>query len=132
MTERTDDRRVARRRRQFEEHGIVAARVRPGHDVSLIDVSAGGALIESDRRLLPGTSIELQLETPGQRAALRGRVLRCAVARVHSTSICYRGAISFDRHLPWFSEEERAGYSIPAADPRPSTTDRAAPTQSGR
>ena len=132
MTDRTGDRRGARRRRQVEDHGIVAARVRPGHAVSLIDVSEAGALVETDRRLLPGAPVELQFETPRHHAAVRGRVVRCAVSRVQSAAICYRGAISFDRHLPWFADSEEPGYAIPTAEPRPSAADRAVHTRPGR
>ena len=74
---------------------------------ALIDVSAGGALIETNHRLLPGTSVELQVETGTDRANVRGQVLRCAVVRVRPTWVCYRGAIAFDRHLPWFVDERR-------------------------
>jgi hypothetical protein len=41
----------------LEKHGIVSACVRPGYRARLIDVSAGGALIETSHRLLPGTSV---------------------------------------------------------------------------
>ena len=109
-----------RQTRRFgtNDHGIVSARVRPGHDVAVIDVSAGGALVEGDYRLMPGTAVDLQLEASGERAAVRGRVLRCAVARLHPTSVCYRGAIRFDRHLPWFVDEEASGYTVPGGSPR--------------
>lgn len=107
MTNDTPDRRVMRRLEAFEEHRIVSASVRPGHRARLIDVSAAGALIETSHRLLPGTSVELQVETVSDRASVRGQVLRCAVVRVRPTWVCYRGAIAFDRHLPWFVDERR-------------------------
>jgi hypothetical protein len=105
MSGHAHDRRGARRLDAFDDHRIVSARVRPGHRARLIDVSAGGALIETSHRLLPGTSVELQVETGTDRASLRGRVLRCAVVRLRPTWVCYRGAIAFDRHLPWFVDE---------------------------
>ena len=113
------DRRRASRRRHVEEHGIVAARVRPGRDVSLLDVSAGGALVETASRLLPGSAVELHLESRDRRVAIRGRVIRCAVSRLRSTTVWYRGAIIFDRHLPWFVDDDAAGYAIPSAESRP-------------
>ena len=112
MSHRSHDRRRAHRQRRVEEHGIVAVRIRPGHEATVIDVSADGALVETHHRLLPGTAVDLHLEAPHRRATIRGRVLRCAVARVRSTSVCYRGAIGFDRHLPWFVDEESAGYGV--------------------
>ena len=107
MSVESPDRRGARRLEAFEEHRIVSACVRPGHRARVIDVSAGGALIETNHRMLPGTFVELQVETGTNRANLRGQVLRCVVVRLRPTWVCYRGAIAFDRHLPWFVEERR-------------------------
>lgn len=98
----TLDRRTTHRLHRTEEHGIVGARVRPGHRAHLVDVSAAGALIETSHRLLPGTSVELHLETETAHTNIRGRVLRSAVVRVRPSSVCYRGAIAFDRDLPWY------------------------------
>ena len=106
-----DDRRRTPRHGRVEEHGIVSAKVRPGREASIVDVSAGGALVETTHRLLPGTSVELRFETSAGRATIRGRVLRCAVAGVHASSMCYRGAIGFDRALPWFVPDG-PGYGV--------------------
>lgn len=125
MSHLVSDRRQTRRHRQVEEHGIVLARVKPGHHARLVDVSAGGALIETSSRLLPGASVELHMETESRRTSVRGRVLRCAVVRVRPSSVCYRGAIGFDRHLPWFVD---APGQAPAAEARPAVPFRAAAT----
>jgi len=103
----TIDRRTVRRLHRVEEHGVVAARIRPGHRAHLVDVSAAGALIETSYRLLPGASVELHLETDTTHTRIRGRVLRCAVVRVRPAAVCYQGAIAFDRHLPWFVDDTR-------------------------
>jgi hypothetical protein len=128
MTDSSLNRRRTRRRTGVEDHGIVAARVRPGHDVSIVDVSAGGTLIESAHRLLPGTSVELQLETANHRVGVRGRVLRCAVVSLRSSAVCYRGAVVFDRYLLWFVDGDSTGYSVPSAEHRAGRSPRAAPT----
>ena len=125
MTSRNTDRRSTSRRHSIEEHGIASARIRPGKRVTVIDVSMGGALVETHHRLLPGTSVELHLQDDHRRATVRGRVLRCYVARIRSTSVCYRGAILFDRYLPWFAEDESAGYSVPCSESRPGLPGRA-------
>jgi len=96
------ERRGTRRLGGLEEHRIVSATVAPGYRARLIDVSAGGALIETTHRLLPGAPVELLVATASSRASVRGRVLRSAVVRVLPTWVCYRGAIAFDRDLPWF------------------------------
>jgi hypothetical protein len=100
------ERRRGNRHADREQHGIQSAQVRPGHDVMVVNIGAGGALIETEHRLLPGANVSLILERPQYRASVRGRVLRCSVTRVHP-SICFRGAIEFDRSLPWFVEHER-------------------------
>jgi PilZ domain len=99
------ERRQALRRHDTDDHGIVSTRVRPGHRAKLIDVSAGGALIETTHRLLPGASVELHVETRSHRTNVRGRVLRCAIVLVRPSWVCYRGAIVFDRQLPWLADE---------------------------
>jgi hypothetical protein len=123
MSHLASDRRQTRRHRQVDEHGIVLTRVKPGHHARLVDVSAGGALIETNHRLLPGASVELHMETEGRRIGIRGRVLRCAVVRLRPASVCYRGAIGFDRHLPWFVDA--SGYPVPTAESRPAQPVRA-------
>ena len=117
------ERRQARRRHDADDHGIVSTRVRPGHRAKVIDVSAGGALIETTHRLLPGTSVELHVETRSHRTNVRGRVLRCAIVLVRPSWVCYRGAIAFDRLLPWLADERdglgdatvRSGVPVRAA-----------------
>ena len=99
------DRRDARRHADVEDHGIVSVHVRPGNRAMLINISAGGALIETEQRLLPGASVDLLLERSKYRASVRGRVLRCSVIRVCAASMGYRGAVGFDRPLPWFEHE---------------------------
>ena len=111
------ERRSTRRLEAIEEHGIVTTRVCPGHRAQVVDVSAGGALIETPYRLLPGTSVELHVETSTRHTRVRGEVLRSAVVKVHPQAVCYRGAIRFDRHLPWFVDEPGSRPSSPESRP---------------
>ena len=117
MSHGVAERRGMRRFENIEEHGIVGTRVRPGHLARLVDVCAGGALIETMYRLLPGAMVELHMETDTRHARVRGQVLRCTVVGVRPTDVCYRGAIRFDRHLPWFVDE--SGNPIGSPDSRP-------------
>ena len=109
---RVTDRRRLGRCRTASEHGILVARVRPGHHASIIDISAQGALIETAHRLLPGAPLELQLETARDRTAMRGRVVRCSVAGVLASAVWYHGAIHFDRSLSWFIDVKRTEYPV--------------------
>ena len=104
----------------------MAARIRPGQDVAIIDVSAGGALVEGSGRLLPGTVVELHLRSEQQEQAVcvKGRVGRCSIARLRPDSIRYRGAIVFDQHLSRFFDQESRGYSVPISEDRRADTTR--------
>ena len=123
MSHQSTERRQSQRRQRLEEHGIVSTRVRPGHHATLIDVSEGGALIETIHRLLPGAAVELQVETGTARANVRGRVLRSTVIGVQPSRVCYQGAIGFDTYLPWSMGE--SGYVVPSADARSARPERA-------
>jgi PilZ domain-containing protein len=112
------ERRHSRRRRGLSEHGIASARVRRGVIVSIVDVSAGGVLVETAHRLLPGMPLEIHLERGRHISTVRGRVLRCSVARVSASLVCYRGAIGFDQHLSWFAEDDGSGSSFTNTEPQ--------------
>jgi hypothetical protein len=120
------DRRKGVRCRSIEQHGIVSARVKPGQDVELIDISSGGALVEGMRRLLPGTAVELFLATGDVCASIRGRVLRCSIVGLKPTSVSYRGAIGFDSDLPWFRERASSVAGSVSALPAATTVREAA------
>jgi len=125
----TVERRSHKRYELAEEHTILSARVRPGHEVALINASAAGVLIETERRLQPGAAIDLTLVTAGDQVPVRGRVLRSCVARLRADRVAYRGAIGLDRHLPWLQEgTDPIGYPVPGADMRPRRREAVPPT----
>ena len=99
MIRRHADRRLYRRL-ATAEHRIIFARVRPGHPATVIDVSEGGALIETSKGLHPGTAVDLQFGTVQQQSAVRGRVLRCQVTTLRSDAVSYRAAIGFEYPIP--------------------------------
>lgn len=89
-----------------------AIRVRPGHVAAIVDVSETGALVETERGLPPGATVELQMEIDARRCVVRGRVLRCAVAQLRAAGVKYRSAIAFEQPVPWFMHSH--GYLMPA------------------
>jgi hypothetical protein len=101
-----DERRCHRRLRGVHEHGIFRARVRPGIEVRLLDISAQGASIESAYQLLPGRRLDLQLSFATGPVVVRGSVLRCTVCYASADRLIYRGALAFDRRLDWITEAD--------------------------
>ena len=98
------ERRAARRVSALGASGMDRARLRPGRMAQVIDLSSGGALIETDWRLLPGMRVELQLGQPVPRFRVAGRILRCHVALLDRERIRYRGALAFEDQLPIWEE----------------------------
>jgi len=88
----------------------VSARVRPGRDVSLLDLGDDGALVEGTTRLMPGSRVVLQLQTCERSVAVAGQVVRCEVASLdRDRGIRYRGALRFDEPLSCTEGETRCG-----------------------
>jgi hypothetical protein len=71
--------------------------LRPGRPVRVVDLSPGGALVESATALRPATTTELQLSAEGGRAAVRAQVARCWVAGL--APLRYRARLVFDARL---------------------------------
>ncbi len=88
-------------------------RLRTGRELSVVDVSNGGALVEG-ARLLPGTHIDVHVTTQDGRVLVRSRVVRAYVAGLQSNTVCYRGALAFDRPI---DTSRSAGYAMPLRVP---------------
>lgn len=91
------DRRVHQRRSASDLEWLHAVRLigGTGHDVRLIDLSEGGALIEVDAPLRPGVTLTLELSGSGMDAAVPLEVLRCYIASLRGQTTTYRGACAF-------------------------------------
>ena len=95
------ERRATRRVSTVGSNGMDRARLRPGRTAYVVDLSAGGALIETDWRLLPGTRVELQVGDPTTVFKVTGRILRCHVSLLSRERIRYRGALAFEERVPF-------------------------------
>ncbi len=90
------DRRAYQRLRDGELEWIRSARL-GGKGVSLVDLSAGGALLDSPVRLRPESLLTLQLSGRGIETAVEFRVLRCQVGSIGAAGPTYRAACEFTR-----------------------------------
>jgi hypothetical protein len=87
-------------------------RLKFGPKVSLIDLSTGGALLQTDVRLRPGS--DLVIEIVGSRIeAVPFRVLRSELARISDQGAIYQGACEFKRPLDLATAQGRAGRGEP-------------------
>ncbi|MEO5895991.1 MAG: hypothetical protein ABIS06_09845 [Vicinamibacterales bacterium] len=92
--------------------------LRPGCSVELVEVCAGGALIEVPRPLRPGGRVHVQVTTPQRTFAIAANVTRCMVWSLDPLEGArYRGALRFDHRIKWcWGEPHRLGE--PSDDPR--------------
>jgi PilZ domain len=95
------ERRAWKRVLALTMEGMERARLRPGRTAHIVDLSSGGALIETDWRLLPGVRVEMQVGDPVPLFRVAGRILRCQVALLDRERIRYRGALMFEKQLPF-------------------------------
>jgi hypothetical protein len=89
---------------------VSRVRLRAGRELTVIDLSNCGALIEGPARLLPGTHVDVHVVTKDGRTLVRSRVVRAFVCQLEADVVCYRGAIAFERAI----DTSAVGYAIPA------------------
>jgi hypothetical protein len=115
----TDRRRAPRRIPQPDE-SLARARLRTGRELTVINISSSGALVEGPTRLLPGTRADVHLVTRHGRVLVRTRIVRSLVWRLEPDVVCYRSALAFDTEvdtdaaLTLSERSESSGYPIPA------------------
>ena len=110
------ERRAHTRHRAADLPNIRVSRLRHGPTVSLVDLSVGGALVETDVQMRPGTSLTLEIASENDAPMLVPmRVLRCEVASVRSEATIYRGACEFSRPRPWPALVTSPRAAAPAA-----------------
>jgi hypothetical protein len=92
------DRRQHRRFAASELPGLRSARIKFGPSVAVVDVSAGGALLETDARLPPDSEALLELFGSAGQTVVPFRVLRCSAAGLQGGPR-YLGACAFKQPL---------------------------------
>jgi PilZ domain-containing protein len=90
------DRRQYPRRTPEAKELLARVRLRGGRELEVKNISAGGALLEGESRLLPGTHVDLHVTTRQGRVLVRARILRASVFRLTADSVGYRIALLFE------------------------------------
>ena len=91
------ERRAAARRTPAPDEPLACARLRTGGELTVVDVSDAGALVEGSTRLLPGTHVEVHVVTREGRTLVRSRIARAAVHAITADTLRYRAALAFER-----------------------------------
>lgn len=114
MEQQVNDRR-GDTRFPLPERTEARATVRPGCSVELVDVSAGGALVEALRPLRPGARVHLQVTTPRRTFSIAAHVTRCLVWSLDPLDgVRYRAALRLEHRIEWcWGDPTRLGQQVP-------------------
>lgn len=110
------ERRVHQRLRAADLKWLRGTRVKNGPDVTLVDLSAGGVLLDSDVQLKPGAVITLEIVGAGT-VEVRSEVLRCQIAALRDAAAVYRGALAFKSPIDLGKMEAPAAVIRPIQAP---------------
>lgn len=79
--------------------GRPRARLLPGGDVDVVNISDTGLLVEGKARPGVGTLVTIRIQ--GSRAKLEGRIVRSRISTIHRDgTLSYESAIEFDTPMP--------------------------------
>jgi hypothetical protein len=87
---------------------IERATLRPGCLVAVLDLSANGVQVQSERPLRPGSRIHVRIAAQGGALAVAADVVRCTVWIVQPDVVIYRAALRFEEACTGFWEEQVA------------------------
>ena len=96
--EHGENRRAHERLRASELLWLRGARIKYGADVRVLDISAGGMLLETSSQLAPDANVVVELLGPESPILVPSRVLRCRTASLGEI-LKYQGACAFKRPL---------------------------------
>ena len=95
--------------------GLKTVHLGSGPEVELVNISRGGALLESTSRLTPSSNISLRLVAGESSFVIRGRVIRSQVAGFLGSMLKYRSAIQFTQEFVLLPEAESPSIEPDAA-----------------
>ncbi len=93
------DRRAHKRLRDHELEWLRSARLSAGQKVSVVDLSVGGALLDSPVQLRPDSILTLEIDGRGLYKVVPFRVLRCQIGALEAGRTIYRGACEFTSQI---------------------------------
>jgi hypothetical protein len=97
VTHHTPDRRQTRRRTPGTEEPLRRVKLRIGPELTVVDISGSGVLVEGTARLAPGARIDVHVVPRSGRVLVRTTVVRAWVSGLRGDSMTYRAGLRFDQ-----------------------------------
>jgi hypothetical protein len=113
------DRRIHTRLSGDDLGGLRLLRLKNGPELQIVDLSRGGALLESRVQMKPGAVVTFELKSHDSLIEIPSEVLRCQLARFDRGATLYRGACMFTSPV---AIESMLRPSPPVAPAPPSTS----------
>jgi len=105
----------ARRQRASEAGVVRQARLLPGGDANILNISNSGLLVENKSRLPIGSSVNVRVEGSSV-MGIEGHIVRSRVSAIHRDgTLSYETAIEFERPQPIDGAEPEPPQTRPAA-----------------
>jgi hypothetical protein len=111
------ERRRHSRRAPDPDERLARMRMRIGPELTVVNISNVGVLVEGPARLLPGTHLDVHVTGREGRALVRSCVVRAYVWHLRADAVRYRGALAFDRAIDTSAGYGFPGLAVPAAPP---------------
>jgi hypothetical protein len=92
------NRRIHERLKASDLHWLRGARIKYGADVRILDISAGGVLLETESALTRDANVVVELTGAASPILIPSRVIRCRMASLGEI-LKYQGACAFKRPL---------------------------------
>ena len=93
------DRRRASRHKAGDLPAPLRARLSAGGDITLVDISSLGVLLETRTELTPGNIVHLQMQRGDANISVAARLVRTELARIGGSEIKYRVAAAFAQEI---------------------------------
>lgn len=109
----------ARRMRASEAGVVRQARLLPGGDATILNISNTGLLVENKSRLPVGSAVNVRVQGSSV-MGIEGHIVRSKISAIHRDgSMSYETAIEFERPHSIDGEHIEETATAPAADPGP-------------
>jgi CheY-like chemotaxis protein len=106
------DRRRASRQKASNLPRSLRARLSAGGDITLVDISNTGVMLETKAALAPGSIVHLQMQNAESHVSVLARLVRSERMRANGSDLIYRVAAAFAREIDLASLRESCTASV--------------------